>query len=107
MDNLKFEKEKEERKREALKRHERLHKLFTQDRLAFERERKMIIDESINSVKDEKLRGRLRVLQESWDRKMRNAGSENNRFVLAQTFLWSHIFEVFMPEINRLNKLLN
>ncbi|MEW6667520.1 MAG: DUF3135 domain-containing protein [Thermodesulfobacteriota bacterium] len=89
--------EKQKREAAALKEHERLHRLFREDRLSFERERKRAIDSLINSVKDEAQRRSLREFQESWDRKMRGAGSKHNRFVLAQTFFWEHFNEVFLP----------
>ena len=53
MEGLKWEKEKEKREKESLEKHARLSKLFKEDRFAFERERKRMIDEIINSVEDE------------------------------------------------------
>ena len=97
MENWNSFEEKEKRKEKALENHARLHKLFVEDRLSFERERKRTIDEFINRVEDDAQRENLRSFQNSWDRKMRNAGSKHNRFVLAQTFFWEHVDEVFMP----------
>jgi hypothetical protein len=99
--------EKEKREKESLEEHARLSKLFKQDRLAFERERKRKTDEVINSVEDEEQRNRLRALQESWDKKMRGAGSRHNRFVLAQTFFWQHFHEIWHPAIEKFNFALN
>ncbi|MBW1672621.1 MAG: hypothetical protein JRJ45_03075, partial [Deltaproteobacteria bacterium] len=53
MERLKWEQEKEKREKESLEKHARLSKLFKEDRFAFERERKRMIDEIINSVEDE------------------------------------------------------
>ena len=86
MEGLKWEKEKEKREKESLEKHARLSKLFKEDRFAFERERKRMIDEIIISVEDEEQRNRLRVFQKSWDKKMRGAGSRHKRFIQAQTF---------------------
>ena len=107
METMKYEQEKEKRRKEALERHARLHKLFVEDRLSFERERKRIIDEFINNVEDKERRDNLRILQDSWDTKMRHAGSEHNRLVLAQTIFWDHFFEKFRPAIQKLNFMLN
>lgn len=78
--------EKKEREEKAIAEHERLSRLFRENRFAFERERRQRIEEAINSAKDESRRARLRELQDAWDRRLRKAGSNHNRFVLAQTF---------------------
>ena len=107
MERLKWEEEKEKREKESLEKHARLSKLFKEDRFAFERERKRMIDEIINSVEDEEQKNRLRAFQESWDKKMRGAGSRHNRFIQAQTFFWEHFHETWQPTIQKFNSLLN
>ena len=107
MERLRWKEEKVEREKEALERHARLSGLFREDRLAFERERKRMIDEVINSAEDEEQKNRLRALQEHWDEKMRGAGSRHNRFVLAQTIFWEHFNEIWNPAIQNLNLILN
>ncbi len=107
MESLKWQKEKEKREKASLERHARLSRLFKKDRLAFEREKKEMIDDLINGVKDEDQRSRLRALQASWDKKMRGAGSNHNRFILAQTFFWEHFHEVWHPAIQKYNVMLN
>lgn len=102
-----WEQEKEKRRQETLERHARLHKLFREDRLSFERERKKEIGEFINGVADETMRNRLLEVQEAWDKRMRGAGCAHNRFVLAQTFFWDHFHSVWNPRIQELNLLLN
>jgi CHASE3 domain sensor protein len=102
-----WEQEKEKRREETLERHARLHKLFKEDRLAFERERKEAIQALINSVKDEDLRNRLQEMQNQWDKRMRGAGSASNRFVLAQAFFWDHFHNVWNPKMQELSLLLN
>jgi hypothetical protein len=95
----------EERKkwrRDSLEEHARLSKLFKDDRFAFENERKRRIDELINSARDDEVRDRLRALQNSWDMKMRNAGSKHNRFVLAQSLFWNHVYEVWQRALQHL-----
>ncbi len=59
---------REERRAAALENHQRLHSLFVEDRLAFERERKRAIDELIMSVKEEDQRERLHEQQALWDK---------------------------------------
>ncbi len=107
MDRLKWEEERQKREKESLERHVRLSKLFKEDRFAFERERKRMIQEVIDSSEDEEQRNRLLALQESWDKKMRGAGSRHNRFVPAQTFFWDHFFETWTPAIQQFNLHLN
>jgi hypothetical protein len=102
MENLNWEKGRQERQRKALENHARLSRLFKEDRLAFQREQKRMIDELINSIEDEKQRNRLRAFQESWDKKMREAGSKHNRFVLAQTLFWEHLHKIWNPTIKTL-----
>jgi len=98
--------EKAEREKRALEKHARLSRLFKEDRFAFERERRRLIDEVISSAGDEKLRGRLRSFQGSWDRKLRGAGSEHNRFVIAQRLFWEHFYEIWQPNIQKLNAII-
>jgi hypothetical protein len=107
MGRLNWAEEKEKIRKEALERHERLHRLFVEDRLAFERERRNAVNDLINSAEDPEQREKLRAFQESWDRKMRHAGSRENRFVLAQTFFWEHFHEVWEPSIKEFSTLLN
>jgi len=107
MDGLMWEEEKEKRRRESLETHDRLHRLFVEDRLSFERERRHAIQELIDSVKDEGMKAKLGALQASWDKRMKGAGSLHNRFVLAQTFFWEHFHEVWNPTIQGLNLVLN
>ena len=97
----------QDRKDEALKNHARLALLFREDRLAFEREKKKMIEDVINRTGDEARKERMRAFQASWDRKMKAAGSNHNRFVLAQTFFWAHVHEVLNPAIQKLNRVLN
>ena len=104
---LNWQEEREKIRKEALEEHARLHKLFVEDRLSFERERKRMIDNVINSAEDEELRQALKALQADWDRKMRGAGSRHNRVVLAQTFFWDHFHEKWYPAVQKFNALLN
>ena len=107
MEKLNWQEEKDVRERKALDEHARLHRLFVEDRLSFERERKRLIDDVINRAGSEEESQKLRDLQNSWDKKMRGAGSAHNRFVLAQTFFWEHFHEKWQPSIQRLNAVLN
>lgn len=106
MERLWWAKDKEKRERESAERHAGLSKLFKENRFAFERERKRLIDEVINGVEDERRRESLRALQASWDKKMRGAGSKHNRFVLARTFFWEHFHEVWVPALKGLSAAL-
>ena len=107
MDPLNWNQDKGIREQEALERHESLSRMFREDRFAFERERKRLIDEVINSTDDPCQRARLRELQEKWNRRMKGAGSNHNRFVLAQTFFWEHVREVWQPAIQEAHRALD
>ena len=107
MKRLKWAEEKEKREKESLEGHDRLSKLYKEDRFAFERERKWMIDEIINSVEDEEQRKRLKAFQELWDKKIRGAGSNYNRFIQAQTLFWEHFNQTWHPNIVKVNCLLN
>lgn len=104
MNSSEWEEGREEREAAALENHRRLHRLFVEDRLAFERERKRAIDDLINSVEEEGQRERLRDLQSLWDKRVKHAGSPHNRFVLAQTFFWDHLLNNWLPAVRRLNE---
>lgn len=90
-----------------MEKHARLHRLFIEDRLSFERERKRAINELINSIQDEEIRNKIQALQESWDKKMRGAGTGHNRLVLAQTLFWEHFYKTWSPAIEKFNFILN
>lgn len=101
MDQDVWEAEREQREKDSLAEHARLSKLFQENRFAFERERKAMIDAVISSAKDAAEKRRLRTMQDSWEKKMRHAGSEHNRFVLAQTLFWDHFYEVWEPAVSQ------
>ena len=105
MDRVAWVEEKEKREKESLAKHARLSKLFRENRIAFERERRKIIDDLINSAKDDTLRSKLRTMQDSWDRTMKGACSRHNRFVLAQAIFWKHFYEVWKPTIEKIGSL--
>ncbi|RJR40751.1 MAG: DUF3135 domain-containing protein [Desulfobacteraceae bacterium] len=107
MAGLMWEEEREKRRDEALKNHERLSRLFKEDRLSFERERRNAIKELIESAPNEEQKKRLWDLQNSWDKKMKGAGSAHNRMVLAKVIFWDHFHNVWNPEIQKFNKMLN
>ena len=107
MDRFFSEEEKEQRRQESLERHSQLHRLFVDDRLGFERERKRMLDEFFDGIEDEEMKTRLRALQKAWDRRLKHAGSAHNRFVLAQTFFWEHFFDSWFPAVREFSSLLN
>ena len=107
MDTTTWEEKRTKWKEEAEQRHARLAKLFHKDRFAFERERKRLIEEVINKAGRKEVREKLRALQSEWDRKMKGAGSSQNRFILAQTFFWEHFHEKWHPAIKAFDSQLN
>ena len=86
-----WEDAKEEREKQALAFHDRMSTLFSEDRLAFEREKRRLINEAINKAPSRDGRAKLQALQDSIDRKMRSAGSDHNRFVLMQKLFWEQV----------------
>jgi hypothetical protein len=102
-----WEGEKEKRRNEALENHDRLSKLFKEDRFSFERERREQIRALIDCVQNEKQRERLRELQYRWDKRLKGAGSPHNRWVLCQSFFWEHFHEVWNPAIQGFSRLLS
>ena len=85
-----FNEARDQRKRKAEAYHDRMSKLFKENRFMFEIERKKAVDEAIRKARKRK-RAELTALQEGWDSRLKNAGSEHNRFVLAKTFFWDFI----------------
>lgn len=106
MDKFNWEEEREREEGKAITQHERLHKLFVENRFAFELEKKKLINEIIEGAGDEAQKQKLRAIQESWDRKMKKAGSEYNRFVLAQHFFWEHVNNIWNPFLQECSREL-
>lgn len=104
---MEWELHREEREQKALKRHAMLSRLFREDRFTFEKERRRMIREIIESAEDEEQKAALLDLQADWDRKMKGAGTLQNRFVLAKTFFWEHFHKVWQPAIEEMNRKLN
>jgi len=106
MDRPKWQEKRLKREKEALAGHARLSKLFREDRLAFERERKRILDEFFDTTEDERTRNKLKAFQRSWETRMKHAGSAHNRFVLAQAIFWDHFHDTWSPAIKEFESLL-
>jgi hypothetical protein len=104
---LNWQEEKEKREKESLERHRKLSKLFRENPFAFELERKKMIEEVISSVDDVEQGERLRSLQDAWEKRMKGAGSPQNRFVLAKMIFLDHLNEVWNPSIQEINARLN
>ncbi len=92
--------DRSEDKRRWLAEHERLSRLFVQDRLSFERERSRLINETIQKNPSETRRNRLIALQKRWDTILRHACSEYNRFELIQMLFWDQVQNVWLPALN-------
>ena len=107
METINWEEERKSVHKEAIARHEKLHKLFNENRFAFEIERTKMINEIIDGASDEAQKKRLRAMQESWDNKMKKAGSKYNRFVLAQHLFWDHVENIWNPFIQECSKELS
>lgn len=106
MEKFDWEVEKKKIKKNAIAEHERLHKLFKENRFAFELERKRMINEIIDGAGTEAQKERLRAVQDSWDKTMKNAGSKHNRLVLAQHMFWEHVDNIWNPSIQECSREL-
>ncbi len=95
-----------EREKKWLDEHKRLSRLFKEDRLTFERERKRRIDRAIGKSHSRTGRIMLRELQNRWDAILKHAGSEHNRFVLIQMLFWDQVREVWNPALHNYGKIL-
>ena len=92
--------------RNPIEEHERLSKLFRENRFMFELERKKAIKGVIDSAPEEQ-REALLALQAKIDKRMKGAGSKENRLVLMQDMFWDHFMNVWKPAIDEANILLN
>lgn len=106
METFNWEEERKTINEKAIAQHERLHKLFNENRFAFEIERKKMINEIIEKADNEDQKKSLKAIQESWDKKMKKAGSKHNRFVLAQHLFWDHVENIWNPFIQECSKEL-
>ena len=106
MENFDWEEEQKSNEKKAIAEHERLHRLFKENRFAFEIERKKMLNEIIESAGSEAQKERLRVMQESWDNTMKKAGSKHNRLVLAQHLFWEHVNNIWNPSIQEFSREL-
>ncbi len=106
MKNNDWEAERKSNEKRAIEEHERLHRLFKENRFAFELERKKMVNEIIENAGSEAQKNRLRKMQESWDKTMKNAGSKHNRLVLAQHLFWEHVNNIWNPSIQEFSKEL-
>ena len=102
-----WQEEKEIRREKALAKHWELHKLYKQNRFLFERKCRRMIEDFINGIEDQNLKNKLWEIQRAWDKRMKNAGSNHNRLVLAQSFFWDHFYEKWLPTIKNACESLN
>lgn len=97
----KWEEGREEREKQGLAFHARMASLYREDRLAFERERRRLVNEVINGAQTDVAKQKLRALQDSIDKKLRGARSEHNRFILMQKLFWEQV-DVFREVLSRI-----
>jgi len=107
MEKFNWEEERKKIKENAIAEHERLTKLFKENRFAFELERKRMINEVIEGARTEAQKRKLRAIQDSWDKTMEKAGSKFNRLVLAQHIFWEHVNNTWNPSIQECNRELS
>ncbi len=89
----------------ALKEHQRLSRLFRENRFAFELEKRQKLEAAVQSAGNQELRAILTDMQKKWDHVLQHAASAHNRLVLAQMLFWNHVNNDFRPALNRLTVL--
>lgn len=93
MELIPFSKEK------ALAEHERLHRLFKENRFAFELERKQAIETAIERARTLRFKKELQKIQDRVDHILNHSGSSHNRLVLMQMMFWRQVTEKFIPAV--------
>ncbi len=93
MELIRFNKEK------ALAEHERLHRLFRENRFAFELERKQAIETAIGRARTRRLKEELQNIQDKVDHILNHSGSAHNRLILMQMVFWKQVTEKFIPAV--------
>ena len=81
----------------AIENHEKMSKLFKENRFLFELERKKVIEALINNAPTEEQKLRLKNSQQKWEEILKNSGSPHNRFVLIQMLFWEQVNGDFRP----------
>ncbi len=86
---------------QAIAEHERLSKLFRENRFQFELERKQAIESTIDRIERKELQKNLKELQAKWDETLKHSGSAHNRFVMVQMLLWDAVHNQWLPAIQK------
>lgn len=81
--------------------HERMSRLFKENRFQFELERKKAIEELIDESPTEHRKEALRSLQKRWDTVVNHSGARHNRLVMAEVFFWDFVRDVWLPALSK------
>ncbi len=103
--NAKEEESRQKREQEALVEHERMSKLFQESPAAFEMERRRQIVETIAKCNNLSIKNRLKESQKEFDRIMNGAGSDVNRFNMAEALLWHAVTNKFKPALQMFTQI--
>jgi hypothetical protein len=106
MEEFNWDEEHKKIEENALIEHERLNRLFTDNRFAFELEKRRLINQIINSARSESEKEKLRAIQDAWDNRMKMAGSKQNRLALARHLFFDHVENIWNPTINECSREL-
>ena len=93
-----YEAKRKLREQRTLAEHDRLSRLYVENRFAFELERKKLIEECINNHSNRQ-KTFLQDIQHKLDHILKNSGSIHNRLVLMQMFFWDQVKERFNPAL--------
>jgi hypothetical protein len=104
MEEFNWDEEQKKIEADALIEHERLNRLFKENRFEFELEKRRLINQIIESARSESEKEKLRVIQNEWDNRMKKAGSKQNRLTLARHLFFDHVENIWNPTINEFSR---
>lgn len=92
--------DKEEIRKNAEKEHKRLSDLYRENPFCFEKEKRRLIREVIDSA-PEYMQEDLKEFQKKIDEELKKGGRQN-RFAVIQSLFWNHFFDVWKPTFDEL-----
>jgi hypothetical protein len=106
MEEFDWDEEHKKIEEDALAEHERLARLYKDNRFAFELEKRRLIREIIDSAGSESEKEKLMAIQDAWDNRMKKAGSKQNRLTLARHLFTDHVEKIWHPAISECSREL-
>lgn len=79
--------------------HEKMSRMFRENRFMFEIEKRKAVEKIINNARTTDSKNRLTRLQEKWDTTIKHSGSNHNRLVLAEMMMWDFVRDIWLPAL--------